>query len=205
MKKLVVVSFSLLFAVSSQAGLYRWVDDAGNVHFSDKVPAAASKNTRTTFNKSGGKTGEVEPESKQVALDLIEAKEKEKEQLAKIRRIKAEAQAEIDKRDSNLLSTYENEDELVRYFMGKIKMVEGNTKILEAQNEMLNKKVVNLENKAITTKHNPTLINIAKKIVDINKTREQYEQALEENDKQLLQLTQNYKTDLARYKVLTKK
>ena len=27
-----------LFSVSVSAGIYRWVDDEGNVHFSDKAP-----------------------------------------------------------------------------------------------------------------------------------------------------------------------
>jgi len=204
MKKLLAISIALVIASSAQAGLYRWVDDNGKVHFSDKVPAAASKKSHTKLNKSGDITGQVDPEAKQKKLDLIEAKKKEKEQLAKIRRMKAEAQAEIQQRDDNLLSTYENEEELVRFFMSKIKMVEGHSKILEAQNEVLNKKVVRLETEASTTEHDPTLKNIAKKIVNINNTLGQYQQALDENDKQLLQLTKNYKTDLARYKELTK-
>lgn len=204
MKKLLAVSIALVIASSAQAGLYRWVDDNGKVHFSDKVPAAASKKSHTKLNKSGDITSQVDPEAKQKKLDLIEVKKKEQEQLAKIRRIEAEAQAEIQQRDNNLLSTYENEEELVRFFMSKIKMIEGHSKILEAQNEVLNRKVVRLETKASRTEHDPTLKSIAKKIVDINSTLGQYQQALDENDKQLLQLTKNYKTDLARYKELTK-
>ena len=57
MKKILVVSIGLIMAVSAQAGLYRWVDDAGNVHFSDKVPAAASKKSHTKFNKSDKVSG----------------------------------------------------------------------------------------------------------------------------------------------------
>ncbi len=204
MKKLLVVSIALLLASTAQAGLYRWVDDNGKVHFSDKVPVAASKKSHTKLNKSGDVTSQIDPASKQKKLDLVAAKKKEKEQLAEIRRIKFQAQAVIQQRDDNLLSTYENEDELVRFFMSKIKMVEGNSKILEAQNHVLYKKVVKLETKASSTEHDPTLKNIAKKIVNINKTLAQYQQAMQENDKQLLQLTENYQADLSRYKELNK-
>lgn len=203
MKKILVVSIALLLASSVQAGLYRWVDDNGKVHFSDKVPAAASKKTHTKLSKSGDITGQIDPAAKQRKLDLRKARKKEKEELAKLRRISYEAQAEIQKRDDNLLSTYENEGELVRFFASKIKMVEGNNKILEAQNGVLHRKVVRLEAKATQTEHDPTLKNIAKKIVNINKTIEQYKQALLENEKQLLRLTKNYQTDLARFKELT--
>ncbi len=204
MKKILVVSIGLLMAVSAQAGLYRWVDDAGNVHFSDKVPAAASKKSHTKFNKAGGMTGKVDPESKQKALDIKEAKEREKEQLAEIQRIKAEAQAVIQKRDDNLLSTYADETELVNYFESKIKLVEGNTKILKAQKNVLKKKIVKLETKASNTKHDKSLKRISNKIVNINNTLDQYEKALIENDKQIIQLSENYQTNLARYKELTK-
>ena len=204
MKKLLVVSIGLIMAVSAQAGLYRWVDDAGNVHFSDKVPAAASKKSHTKFNKSGGVTGKVNPESKQKEQDLKEAKEREQEQLAEIQRIKAEAQAVIQKRDDDLLSTYSDEKELVTYFESKIKMVEGNTKILEAQKNVLKKKIVKLEDKAVNTKQEKALKNIAKKIVNINATLEQYDQALEENGKQITQLSKNYQINLVRFKELTK-
>jgi len=204
MKKLLIISIALVLASSAQAGLYRWVDDNGKVHFSDKVPVAASKKSHTKLNKSGDITGQVDPEAKQRKLDLVLARKKEKEQLAEIRRIKAQAQAVVQKRDDDLLYTYENEDELVRFFMSKIRMVEGNSKILEAQNEVLNKKVVRLETQATDTEHEPTLKNIAKKIVNINKTLGQYKYAMQENDKQLLQLSENYQADLSRYKELTK-
>jgi len=204
MKKLLVVSIGLAMAVSAHAGLYRWVDDAGNVHFSDKVPAAASKKSHTKLNKSGDVTGQVDPSSKQKELDLIKAKEKEKEILAEIRRKKAAKEAIIQKRDDDLLSTYADETELVTYFESKLKMVEGNTKILEAQKNVLKKRIVKLETKATATKHEKALKNIAKKLVDINSTLEQYDKALDENDKQILQLSKNYKTDLARFKELTK-
>jgi len=204
MKKIVVVSLGLMMAVSAQAGLYRWVDDAGNVHFSDKVPAAASKKSHTKMNKSGSVTGQVDPESKQKKLDLEEAAQREKEQLAEMQQIKAEAQAEIQKRDDNLLSTYADEEELINFFESKIKMVQGNTKILEAQQNVLKKKIVKLETKASNTKHEAALKQIATKIVNINKTLDQYEQAVVENDKQMIQLDDNYQNNLTRYKELTK-
>ena len=204
MKKILVVGIALLIASSAQAGLYRWVDDNGKIHFSDKVPAAASKKSHTKLSKSGDITGQIDPAAKQRKLDLRKARKKEKAELAELRRISYEAQAEIQERDHNLLSTYENEGELVRFFATKIKMVEGNSKILEAQNGVLNRKVVRLEAKATQTEDDPTLKHIAKKIVNINKTIGQYKQALLENEKQLLKLTKNYQTDLARFKELTK-
>ncbi len=204
MKKIVVLGSVLLIALSAQAGLYRWVDDAGNVHFSDKVPAAASKNSHSELNKTGDVTKTVDPSSIQGEKELKELAAKEQEKRDEIQRIKQEALDVVYKRDDYLLSTYENKDELTHSFVSKIKMLEGNSKILEAQNSVLNKKVVKLEQKVSTTTHKDTLNTIASKIVNINKTIVQYKQALQENETQIAQLSSNYKTDLARFLELTK-
>lgn len=204
MNKILVVSIALVLASTAQAGLYRWVDDNGKVHFSDKVPASASTKSHAKLNKSGNVTKQVDPELKQARLEKKAADKREKEKLAEIRRIKAQAQAVIQQRDDNLLATYENENELVRYFESKLKMLEGNSKILEAQNNVLTKKVIKLEEKAVSTEDDKTLKSISQKIVNIQQTIDQYKQALNENEKQAATLTENYQVDLARYKELTK-
>jgi hypothetical protein len=204
MKRIVVLSSTLLLVLTAQAGLYRWVDDAGNVHFSDKVPAAASQKGHAKLNKKTGTvTKKVDPESIQSEKETLALAEKEKQQREEIRRIKQEALDVIQKRDDYLLSTYENEDEIKRSFESKIKMIEGNTKILKAQNSILNKRVIKLEEKATNTTHEDMLKSIATKIVNINKTIEQYQQALTENNKQIIKLSENYKTDLERFIELT--
>ena len=108
------------------------------------------------------------------------------------------------KKDDYLLSTYENKNELSHSFESKIKMLEGNTRILKAQNNVLNKKVAKLEQKVTSTTHKDMLNTLAGKIVNINKTIKQYKQALEENETQIAKLNSNYKTDLARFLELTK-
>ncbi len=204
MKRVVVLGVTLMLALSAHAGLYRWVDDAGNVHFSDKVPVSASKKSHAELNKTGDVTKLVDPESKQEKIEELALAEKEQEQLDEIIRIKQQAYDEIQRRDDFLLSTYENKDELIHSFESKIKMLEGNTKILQTQNKMLDKKVVKLQEKVSTTTQEGTLKVISSKIVSINKTIEQYKKALIENDKQLNTLTENYKADLERFLELSK-
>ncbi|WP_299872399.1 DUF4124 domain-containing protein [uncultured Cocleimonas sp.] len=204
MKKIVVLGSVLLIALSAQAGLYRWVDDAGNVHFSDKVPAAASKKSHSELNKTGDVTKTVDPSSLQNEKELEEIAANEKAKQEEIRRIKQEAMDIVYKRDDYLLATYENEDEIKHSFESKIKMLKGNSRILEAQNNVLSKKIVKLEKKVSTVKHKDTLLSLSGKIVNINKTIVQYKQALEENETQIAKLSANYKIDLERFIELTK-
>ncbi len=204
MKKIVVLGSVLLIALSAQAGLYRWIDDAGNVHFSDKVPAAASKKAHSKLNKTGDVTKTVDPASIQSEKELKEIAAKEREEREEIKRIKQEALDIVYKRDDYLLSTYENKDELEHSFKSKIRMLEGNSRILEAQNSVLNKKVVRLKKKVSKTSHKQTLNSITGKIVNINKTIKQYNQALKENKSQIAKLNADYETDLHRFIELTK-
>ena len=204
MKKIVVLGSVLLIALSAQAGLYRWVDDAGNVHFSDKVPASASNKSHSELNKTGDVTKTFDPSSIQNEKELEEIAAREKAKKEEIKRIKQEALDIVYKRDDYLLATYENEDELKNSFESKIRMLEGNSRILEAQNNVLNKKIVKLEERVTTVTHKDTLNTLAGKIVNINKTIIQYKKALEENNTQIAKLNADYKTDLNRFLELTK-
>lgn len=204
MRKIVVLGSVLLIALSAQAGLYRWVDDAGNVHFSDKVPVSASKQTHSELNKTGDVTKTVDPSSIQNEKELEEIAANEKAKKQEIQRIKQEAIDIVYKRDDYLLSTYENEDEIKHSFESKIKMLKGNTKILEAQNNVLSKRIIKLEKKVTTITHKDSRQTLAEKIVNINKTIVQYKQALKENQTQIAKLNSDYKTDLNRFLELTK-
>ena len=192
-----LLTAALLLASSfATAGLYRWVDDKGEVHFSDKVPVAASKKAHTKLDKSGSSQKELDPAAKiakKVELDLLALEKAEEEKINKIVRDK---RAEKRKRDQFLLSTYENKGEIVTSFETKIKMLKGNTAILSAHNERLKKKVNTLKSKP-KNKENEL------KIVNISQTIEQYKEALEGNDIELLSLKTNYKINLRRYSELT--
>ena len=203
MKKIYLISFTFLLTTFAHAGLYRWVDDSGNVHFSDKVPASASQKSHSKLNKSGDVTQKVDPELKLEKIKQIEIAEKEKLEKEKLRKQKALKLAEIKKRDDILLSTYEDQHELSMFFERKMNMIEGNSKILSAQNKILNNKLTSLKDKASSVEDEESLKNVAKKIVSISNTIKQYQQALLENDEQLNTLANNYKADLTRFNELS--
>jgi len=199
MKKiLIIASTSLLFVSSlAQAGLYRWVDEKGEVHFSDKVPVAASRKAVSEMGKRGGVKNTVDPEA--VALAKLK-REKNAEALAEEEALKLAEQkkiAELKKHDDYLLSTYENKQEIVKSFKTKIKLLKGNAAILKAQNIVLEKKL----NKLLSTK--ATIKNQAKKIVNITKTIEQYKKALQQNEEERLNISKNFQSDIKRYNELT--
>jgi len=193
---------SLVLTTSfATAALYRWVDDKGEVHFSDKVPVAASKKSHTKLDKSGISQKELDPEAKielQKKLELAALDKAEEDRINKMIRIK---RAKVRKRDQFLLSTYENKGELIASFETKIKMLKGNTAILLAHKKRLEKKVVALKENMPVKKVKP--LSLDKQVTDIEKTIQHYKKALLDNEQELLTLKTNYADDLARFSELT--
>jgi len=199
MKKILLITSISLLLVSSlaQAGLYRWVDAKGDVHFSDKVPVAASRKAVSEMSKHGGVKNTVDPEANALAKLALE---ENAEALAKEEAIKQAKQnelARLKKHDDYLLSTYENKEEIVKSFKTKIKLMKGNAAILQTQNIVLEKRLNKLLNSKAAAK------NQEKKIVSITKTIEQYKMALQQNEEERLNISKNYQSDIKRFKELT--
>jgi len=206
MKKIFLVTSTsmLLLSFFAQAGMYRWVDDKGEVHFSDKVPVAASREVVSEINKSGEVENTVDPEADARARAELENSSVEREKIEHANKAIDKKLASIKKHDNFLLSTYNNKDELTAVFNKKIKLMKGQSSILDAQFKILEDKlnVINKKKKrASNTKKHEAL---DARIVDLNMTIERYKRALIQNKEDITVLTQNYKKDIERYTELTK-
>lgn len=208
MNKMVLLGFLLLLSTVSNAGMYRWVDDSGKVHYSDKMPVSVSKKVHSELTGDGIFKKSVDPQAekkfasqKQLDQELLalERKSQEESRLKKQRDI-----AEKNKYDKFLLSTYDDKSELIRFFKNKIKLLKGNSSFLKAQSIVLLKKVNKLEKRKVKVSDKRTLTSINKKIVRIENSIKQYKTALNDNTQELLILSNNYQKDYKRFTELTK-
>ena len=208
MNKMVLLGFLLLLSTVSNAGMYRWVDDSGKVHYSDKMPVSVSKKVHSELTGDGIFKKSVDPQAekkfasqKQLDQELLalERKSQEESRLKKQRDI-----AEKNKYDKFLLSTYDDKSELIRFFKNKIKLLKGNSSFLKAQSIVLLKKVNKLEKRKVKVSDKRTLNSINKKIVRIENSIKQYKTALNDNTQELLILSNNYQKDYKRFTELTK-
>ena len=209
MKKIALLTSFFLLSATSYAGLYRWVDDTGKVHYSDKVPVAASKKTHSELSDDGVVTKTIDPQAEKekaaenkhnknlLALEKIKKQEMLQKKLAEI--------AKKEKQDKFLLATYEDENELIHFFENKIKLIDGNTKILKAQSNILVNRVKKLEQRRAHIKSKKVADTIDKKIVRIKRTIKQYEKVMEENAKEIIAVGKRYKYDYQRFSELIKK
>ena len=103
--RLLLTALLLPFAAAAQ-GLYKWVDEKGNVHFSDKVPPEAAKLAREEKNQDGVTVKQVARAKTQEELAAEAAQRVKDEEARKL----AEAQAQADRA---LMLSYTTEDDLL--------------------------------------------------------------------------------------------
>ena len=107
-----LVAFSLLalagalaYALPAKSATYKWVDEKGVVHYTDKLPPEMANKGGTMLDKQARPVKRIEPAP---TPEQVRAREAEDEQ----RRLLAKANEEIARRDRALISSYTTEGEI---------------------------------------------------------------------------------------------
>ena len=107
----------VLAALPAESRLYKWVDDKGNVHYTDSVPPEVAERERAELDKRGMTINKTEA----VKTPEETAREKQLEDLrAEQKRLEAEQRAA----DEVLLRTFRSEDDIVMARDGKIAAID---------------------------------------------------------------------------------
>ena len=104
---LALVAAAALLALTghARAALYKWVDEHGEVHYSDKVPPEAVNKGNVELNKQAVPIKKTEPA---LTPEQLRAKAADDER----QRALAKQQEEIARRDRALLASYTSENEI---------------------------------------------------------------------------------------------
>ncbi len=120
------------------AKMYKWVDEHGTVHYSDKLPPDSSKKAHDELNERGIMTKSVnraktdqEREAERLALEA----EKQK------RRAAAEKAAKARMQDQILLDTFTTERDLLMARDDRLGSIDSLIKITEGNNSRLTKQI----------------------------------------------------------------
>jgi hypothetical protein len=138
----VVLSAIVLGTAPLYAGkLYRWVDDEGNVHFTDRMPAEQVDKGRTELNERGLAIEQVAP----AKTPEERAREAELERLRRERqRLREKQEAE----DRVLLRTFHSVDDIALARDGKLAAVDVLIRVSERNNKLLKTKLAEEEKRA---------------------------------------------------------
>ena len=177
--------------------LYRWVDENGNVHYSDKVPAEHAQHARSQLDNRGLEVRHIN------AAKTPEELAKE----AELKRLKAEKKrliAEQRARDNVLLRTFRSEDDILMTRDGKLSSLDNSIQIIRTNIRRLKLRLADMQKRAANQERGGK--SVSKEMLrDIESTRKQLKDAYtsvikREQDKQVI--TEQYAADLARFRAL---
>jgi len=187
----------LLITLPASARLYKWVDEEGNVHYSDKLPPSAVKKPHAKLDSRGL----VIEETGRAKTPEEIAREEE------LRRLREEQQRQLEEqkaRDKVLLNTFRSEDDILLARDGKLATYDAQIRIAYTNIERLKAWLETQKKKAAALERKGHKIP-AKLLQEIENTRHQikanYESILrQEKDKEFIR--RKYAADLARFREL---
>ena len=196
----------ILLAFSKQAGagaLYKWIDENGQIRYSDRLPPNQVKKKHQQLNSQGVvlSTKEAAKSDEELAAEA-EAKRKLEEQQAREAKLK-EAQ---DKKDQVLLLTFSSEEEL-----GLAR--DNRLEVLDSVIQLINKSIATTQQQLEELMANADEIylsrgkevpgGLAQKIEHFTAKLESRYAQLELKMEKKEQINEQYALDLARYRELT--
>ena len=194
------IALASLIAVSSPvaAKMYRWVDQSGNIYYSDKVPPRQSKLERKVLNEQGRviETVDAAKTDEQFALEKrLELLRKEQEKII----------AKQKSNDKVLLSTFRNIDDLRLTLKGKLNSVDAHKRMLEGALASLNDTLASARSRAAQEERKGRRVptTILKLISDtedeINNTYDQIAKIIEQHKT----IQRKFNKDIERFIFLT--
>jgi hypothetical protein len=126
---------------SAQQRLYKWTDEKGNVHYTDKIPPEYANRDRDLLNDQAVAVGFEEGEITEAERAVIEERE------AKAAREQS-ARVEIARHDRMLLETYLSVADIEDLRDRRLELLESQIKVTELYLNNLRKKLVELQSEA---------------------------------------------------------
>lgn len=195
-----ILLLGVVAAMPAMAGkLYKWVDEKGNVHYSDRVPPEAAKLARSEMNKSGVAVKQVARAKTAEELAAEEAQKVKDAEAAKV----AQAQAQADA----ALMAYNTEAELLRARDQELGAVDTNITAAKLTMSSQEKNLSGLLAQAADFERNkkPVPKNVSDAIATVRAQIDTQQRALTEREASKDAIRKDYEGKLARWRALSAK
>lgn len=179
------------------ARMYRWTDEEGNTHYSDRIPSEAIKGAHYTVNKRGLTT-----EHREAAKT-----EEEYARELELKRLQSEQEKELERqqaKDQVLLKSFRSEDDIILSRDGKLSTYDAQIRIVYDNIQRLNKRLAQQQEYAARLERQGKKPD-KKTLRGIEMTQEEIKQNYEsilrrEHDKEKVE--EKYAEDLKRFRRL---
>ena len=193
----------------SAASMYKWIDEDGNVRYSDRMPASQSKQGHQQLNSQGvvvstreaAKTGEELEAQKE--LDRLQPAEQKKLEAEKAEH--ARQQAIKDQQDRVLLLTFASEEEIEHARDNRIEVINSIISLIESSIAGTQEKLDALQanaDAAYVSKGKEIPGGIQQKIEHFTRKIENRSAQLAAKQAEREKIRSKYETDLERYRSL---
>jgi len=192
---LLAVAMLLAGAGEARAATYKWVDEKGVVHYTDKMPPEAVDKAIVELNKQGvpiKKTDQALTPEQRRAIELDAERQRGAER----------AREEIARRDRALVSSYTSEAEIDLARNRSLQTI--NNVILSAQafSEQLNKRKVDVEARKAESQGKPVVAVLDRELESIELELARQADVIAQKQRETTAITAKYDADKKRWREL---
>ena len=192
------LSLVLLANGVAEAKMYRWVDEDGAVHYSDKVPPQAMQGEHTRLNERGIAV------ERQAPVQTPEERARD-EELERLRNEQQRLAGEQKAKDAALLRTFRSEDDIILTRDGKLAAVDAQIQLAQSNIKRLKRQLAAMQESAANMEKQGRKIS-PRQQQDIEASQRQIEEtyaAILRRERDKTQITQSYQSDLKRFRELS--
>jgi hypothetical protein len=195
------LSYSIVLAAALAAGpalaaaTYKWVDDKGVVHYTDKIPPDQVDKGNVQLDKHGVPVKKTEPALTPEQRRAKAEQEAREKQLAKEREL-------IDRRDRALLSTYTMESEIDLARRRALSTIDQQIQSSTAYTAQLNKRKDELETRKKALKDQPVPPVLERELANLDTELSRQADLVAAKQKEIVLVNVRYDADLKRWREL---
>ena len=184
-----------LCAPLAYAATYKWTDDQGVVHYTDKIPPEAVNKGSVQLDKQGVPVKRIDPAPTAEQRKAKADEEERQKQLAKEREI-------VERRDRALLSTYTMESEIDLARKRALSTIDQQIQSSTAYSTQLNKRRDELEAKKAALGDKPVPPVIERELTNINSELAKQADLVAARQKDVILVNARYDADTKRWREL---
>lgn len=183
----------------AQAGkLYKWVDEKGTVHYSDKLPPEAAQQAHEKLNARGRTTERVKDPQEEIEEEVVDTAEEQE------RRRQAEIEAKERMRDRILLDTFTTERDLKLTREDRLTAIDSMINLMKSNSERTKGQVseVQAEIDKLNAKKREVPADLLKRFNNLNDQLTKDQEYIAQKEKERLELVEQFDADLQRFREL---
>jgi flagellar biosynthesis chaperone FliJ len=190
-----MLAATVLSAPAVRATTYKWVDDQGVVHYTDKMPPEAINKGNTELNKQGVPIKKTEPALTPEQRRAKEAEDERAQQAAKVRE-------EIARKDRALLQSYTTESEIELSKKRALGTIDAQMQSAQAYVTTLNKRKDEIQARIAALNGKPAPPNLEREVTSVNEELEKQADLITTKRKEIAVVTARYDADKQRWREL---